>query len=81
MSLRKRGGIELESTEGGLHGFAKLEAVTSDCAEACEGAQVINHSLAGAAPFGMELFMQALKIDKGGGDYYWLGYRLNFPGS
>ena len=39
--LKKRGGIELESTEGGLHGFAKMTGVTSNYAEALEDAQVI----------------------------------------
>ncbi len=32
--IKKRGGIELESAEGGPHGFGKLSLVTSDMAEA-----------------------------------------------
>ncbi len=32
--IKKRGGIELESPEGGPHGFAELGVVTSDMAEA-----------------------------------------------
>jgi len=39
--IKKRGGIELESTEGGPHGFAALNLVTSDMAEAIAHAQVI----------------------------------------
>ena len=39
--LKRRGGIELESTEGGLHGFAELVNVTSEYAEALKDAQVI----------------------------------------
>jgi opine dehydrogenase len=39
--IKKRGGIELESLEGGPHGFGKLKLVTSDIAEALLFAQVI----------------------------------------
>lgn len=39
--VKKRGGIELESPEGGPHGFAKIPRATSDYGEAVEGAQVI----------------------------------------
>jgi opine dehydrogenase len=39
--IKKRGGIELESTEGGPHGFGRLSLVTSDLAEAIRHAQVI----------------------------------------
>lgn len=39
--MKKRGGIELESAEGGPHGFGKLTLVTSDIAEAIPHAQVI----------------------------------------
>jgi opine dehydrogenase len=39
--LKKRGGIELESPEGGPHGFAKLARVTSDYGEAVKGAHVL----------------------------------------
>jgi len=39
--IKKRGGIELESAEGGPHGFGKMALVTSDIAEAVQHAQVI----------------------------------------
>jgi opine dehydrogenase len=39
--IKKRGGIELESIEGGPHGFGRLSLVTSDIAEAIAHAQVI----------------------------------------
>jgi opine dehydrogenase len=39
--VKKRGGIELESAEGGPHGFGNLRLVTSDMAEAISYAQVI----------------------------------------
>ena len=39
--IKKRGGIELESPEGGPHGFGKLSLVTSDMAEAVAHAQVL----------------------------------------
>lgn len=39
--VKKRGGIELESPEGGPHGFGKIQLVTSDLAEAIPHAQVI----------------------------------------
>ena len=39
--IKKRGGIELESTEGGPHGFGKLKMVTSDMSEAIPFARVI----------------------------------------
>ncbi len=39
--IQKRGGIELESVEGGPHGFGKLAAVTSDIGEAVRKAQII----------------------------------------
>ncbi|MBE0669600.1 MAG: NAD/NADP octopine/nopaline dehydrogenase family protein [Anaerolineales bacterium] len=39
--IKKRGGIELESLEGGPHGFGKVSLVTSDIAEAIAHAQVI----------------------------------------
>ena len=40
-ALKARGGIDLESAEGGPHGFAKLALVTSDIAEATHNAQMI----------------------------------------
>jgi opine dehydrogenase len=39
--IQKRGGIELESPDGGPHGFAKLGLVTSNIEEAIGHAQVI----------------------------------------
>lgn len=39
--IKKRGGIDLESTEGGPHGFGKLALVTSDLAEAIQDAEMI----------------------------------------
>jgi len=39
--IKKRGGIELESTEGGPHGFGNIGLVTSDIGEAIAHAQVI----------------------------------------
>lgn len=39
--IKARGGIELESFEGGPHGFGKLEVVTSNIQEAVEFADVI----------------------------------------
>jgi opine dehydrogenase len=39
--LKKRGGIDLESYDGGPHGFGKLANVTSDYAAAIKGAHVI----------------------------------------
>lgn len=39
--VKKRGGIELESPEGGPHGFGKIKLVTSDLGEAIHHAQVI----------------------------------------
>ena len=39
--IKKRGGIELESLDGGPHGFHNLSLVTSDIAEAIAHAQVI----------------------------------------
>ncbi len=39
--IKKRGGIELESLEGGPRGFGKVSLVTSDIAEAIAHAQVI----------------------------------------
>src|SRR4030042_4609403 len=39
--IKKRGGIELESTEEGIHGFGRLEQVTSDMAEALLDAEMI----------------------------------------
>ena len=40
-AIAKRGGIELDSNEGGPSGFGKLALVTSDMAEALEGSEVI----------------------------------------
>ena len=40
-ALKARGGVELESAEGGPHGFTKLALVTSDMAEALQEAQMI----------------------------------------
>jgi opine dehydrogenase len=40
-AIQIRGGIELDSYEGGPHGFGKLELVTSDMKEALEKADVI----------------------------------------
>ncbi len=39
--IKKRGGIELESPEGGPHGFGTLDLVTSDLAEALQNAEMI----------------------------------------
>ncbi len=39
--VKKRGGIELESPEGGPHGFGNINLVTSDISEAIAHAQVI----------------------------------------
>ncbi len=39
--IKKRGGIELESAEGGPHGFGKLSLVTADLEEAIAHAQVV----------------------------------------
>jgi len=39
--IKKRGGIELESPEGGPHGFGTLKLVTSDMAEALKDAEMI----------------------------------------
>jgi len=39
--IQKRGGIDLESSEPGAHGFGKLALVTSDIGLALEGAQMI----------------------------------------
>jgi opine dehydrogenase len=39
--IKQRGGIELESAEGGPHGFGKLSLVTSDMEQAIGHAQVI----------------------------------------
>lgn len=40
-ALKARGGLDLESTEGGLHGFARLDLVTSNIAEAVQNAEMI----------------------------------------
>jgi opine dehydrogenase len=40
-ALKARGGIDLESAEGGPHGFAKLGLVTSDIKEALQDAQMV----------------------------------------
>ncbi len=40
-ALKARGGIDLESAEGGPHGFARLALITSDMAEALQEAQMI----------------------------------------
>lgn len=40
-AVKARGGIELESREGGPHGFGRLAKVTSDVKEALTGAEVI----------------------------------------
>lgn len=39
--IKKRGGIELESSEGGPHGFGELALVTSNIGEAIKKAEVI----------------------------------------
>ena len=39
--IKKRGGIELESAEGGPHGFGRLANATSDMGEAVKKAQMI----------------------------------------
>jgi len=39
--IKKRGGVDLESDEPGACGFAKLKQVTSDIAEALNGAEII----------------------------------------
>jgi opine dehydrogenase len=40
-ALKARGGIDLESAEGGPHGFARVVLVTSDLGEALQNAQMI----------------------------------------
>ena len=40
-AIKARGGIELESQEGGPHGFGKLNIMTSDIQEAVESADVL----------------------------------------
>ena len=40
-AIQRRGGIELESYEGGPHGFSPIELVTSDMGQALEKAQII----------------------------------------
>jgi opine dehydrogenase len=40
-ALKARGGIDLESAEGGPHGFARLALVTSDLNEALQSAQMV----------------------------------------
>ncbi len=40
-ALKARGGIDLESAEGGPHGFASMALVTSSMAEALKDAQVV----------------------------------------
>lgn len=40
-AIKARGGIDLESFEGGPHGFGKLQMVTSDIEEAINAAEVI----------------------------------------
>jgi opine dehydrogenase len=40
-ALKARGGLELDSAEGGPHGFAEIKLVTSDMQEALENAQMI----------------------------------------
>ena len=39
--IKKRGGIDLESSEGGPHGFGKIPLVTSDLSEALNNAEMI----------------------------------------
>src|SRR5512137_1600521 len=39
--IKKRGGIELESAEGGPHGFGELALVTSSIEEAIKNIEVI----------------------------------------
>jgi opine dehydrogenase len=41
-AIKTRGGIDLESYDGGPHGFARLAAITSDIAEAVAEAEVIH---------------------------------------
>ena len=40
-ALKARGGVELDSAEGGPHGFAQIKLVTSDMQEALEKAQMV----------------------------------------
>jgi opine dehydrogenase len=40
-AIKKRGGIDLECAEGGPHGFASLDCVTSDMSEALREAEMI----------------------------------------
>ena len=40
-ALKSRGGVDLESAEGGPHGFARLALITSDLNEALQDAQMI----------------------------------------
>jgi opine dehydrogenase len=40
-ALKARGGVDLESAEGGPHGFARLALITSDLQEALQEAQMV----------------------------------------
>jgi opine dehydrogenase len=51
--IQKRGGIELESTEGGPHGFGPMALVTSDIEKAIQGVEVIMVVLPSSAHAGM----------------------------
>ncbi|MCJ7434203.1 MAG: NAD/NADP octopine/nopaline dehydrogenase family protein [Anaerolineales bacterium] len=47
--IKKRGGIELDSEDGSIHGFGKLAMVTSDIGEAIKHAEVIQVVLPSSA--------------------------------
>lgn len=47
--IKKRGGIELDSEDGTLHGFGKLAKVTSDIGEAIKHAEIIQVVLPSSA--------------------------------
>jgi opine dehydrogenase len=51
--IRKRGGIELESMEGGPHGFGELALVTSNIDDAIRGVEVIMVVLPSSAHAGV----------------------------
>jgi opine dehydrogenase len=47
--IKKRGGIELDSADGSVHGFGKLTKVTSDIGEAVKHAEIIQVVLPSSA--------------------------------
>lgn len=61
--IKKRGGIELESPDGGPHGFGKIGLVTSELADAIGHAQVIMVVLPSSAHAEMAKAMASLLMD------------------